>query len=535
MNLTMPPPTYRILFNWDGTPDGYSEYPQSLDQLLDIIYAPLVDTQVGALFWCLGAEEAKWPSEFLPVIGDAENRRYGSVKHMRRAEGVRSMFACRDDLYDAIVHRGHELGIHVYCSIRMNDNHFWSDTARRASPLTATQMADVVRPGLTQFRKDHSEWCLGGLHAPEWASTSWNMAIPEVRKYRFKYIEEACGLADWDGIELDWQRHAFHLPEHDAFRLRYTLTDLQRAVRKMTCVIAEERSRPFYLATRVGASVETCHRVGCDLATWMQEGLCDIVATGANSGTDSGVEIEEFLALAKGTKVKLYPGFDSHWESGARRLIPSKRWLEAWYRGLAQAYFDRGAAGVHIFNWHATSCTHRPLLTTLGSPETLRRKHKVYTALKRHIRARSELRYGAERDDRLYGEAPVPLYRTLTREGPKFHVRIHDDVLAASQKGVLDNVALHIEFSHYSSADEVEVHLDDCLLPAPTIENVAAVDRDNPSDVDENSWLIWTLEAGTIDRGVHEIQVFLVVRDVRIRVPLIVENVEVYLSFKCDS
>ena len=534
------PPPYKIIFNWDGTPDGYSEYPQSLEQLLDIVYAPIEDTQIRALFWCLGAEEAKWPSETLPVIGEAENCFYGSVKNMRRAEGVRAMFERGEELYAAMVERGHQMGIHVYCSIRMNDNHFWSEAARREPPLNPEEMAKTARPGLTQFRKDHPEWCLSADHAPRWAATSWNMAIPEVREYRLRYITEACRLADWDGVELDWQRHAFHLPENDAYRLHYTLTDLQRMVRRLTDQIAAERGRAFYVAVRVGASMETCRRVGYDVETWMQEGLCDIVATNANSGTDPGVEIETFLEIAKGGEIKLYPGFDSHWESGKGRLIGSRVWLEAWYRGLAKGYFDRGADGVHIFNWHANRYTHHSLLTTIGAPETLKQKDKVYSAVKRHIRARSELRYGAERDDRLYGETPVALYHTLTGDGPKFHIRVHDDVVAEAKAGTLETIGLQIELAHFSPADKVEVTLDGWRLAAPSIRNVAGDDPDNPSDVDEHSWLVWELSPEQValnfdligaDWGVHEIQVCLVKQDARIRPPLVVENVEIYVNY----
>ena len=44
------PPRYQIIYNWDGAPRGYSPAPQSRDDFLAIVYAPLEDTQVGALF-----------------------------------------------------------------------------------------------------------------------------------------------------------------------------------------------------------------------------------------------------------------------------------------------------------------------------------------------------------------------------------------------------------------------------------------------------------------------------------------------------
>ena len=53
------PPAYRIIYNWDGAPHGYSEYRQTLAQFLDKTYAPMKNTQVDAHFWCVGEHEAK--------------------------------------------------------------------------------------------------------------------------------------------------------------------------------------------------------------------------------------------------------------------------------------------------------------------------------------------------------------------------------------------------------------------------------------------------------------------------------------------
>ena len=331
------------MFNHDGTFLGKSEYPQRVDELLDKIYGPLQDTQVGALLWCVGAEQARWPSDNLESVVDPRERPYGSVKEFRRAESVRAMFDRGEDLYGDIVRRGHDLGMDVYVAIRMNDNHFWSDSARRAFPLAPEEMARTVRPELTQFRKDHPEWVLGIGNAPRWAVTSWNMAIPEVREYALLRIREACMLADWDGVEIDWQRHAFHLPESDAYRLRYALTDLMRSIRRLADDIAQERGRPFYILTRVGASEETNRRIGYDVGTWIEEGLTDILATNSNSGNDPGVEVERYVEMMEGTNTKLYPGFDSHGEFGRGHLVEQSRWREAWVRGLAKSYYDRGS------------------------------------------------------------------------------------------------------------------------------------------------------------------------------------------------
>lgn len=523
------PPDYGIMFNNDGTFHGASEYPQQLDDLLDKVYGPLEGTQVGAFLWCVGAEEARWPSSDMETVVAPHNRTYGSVREFRRAGNVRAMFNRGEDLYGGIVRRGHDLGMDVYVSIRMNDNHFWSDAARKAYPLAPGEMAKADRPELTRFRKAHPEWVLGIGNVPRWAATSWNMAIPEVREYVLLRIREACAQADWDGVEIDWQRHAFHLPEYDSYRLRYALTDLQRAIRQVADDITRERGYPFYVLTRVGASEETNRRAGYDVGTWIGEGLCDIVATNANSGNDPGVEIERYVEMMKGTRAKLYPGFDSHGEFGRGHLIEQSRWRDAWFRGLAKSYYDRGASGVHAFNWHNHAHSLKALLTTIGSTDTLTGLDKVYTPVKRQIRGRKELRYGAERDDRLLGEVPVPLYRTLTGGGPTFHIRVHDDAAENT------SVELHVNLLHYSSDDILSVTLDGELLGEPTLCQVGDGEAGDPSQLPEDSWLVWALHHSRAGRGIHEVEIVLVRRDTRLRVPIVVENVELHITYSAKG
>ena len=121
----MAPPPYGIIYNWDGAPHGYSAYPQSIDQFLAKVYAPLEDTQVGALCWCIALHEATWPSEYLDVTGDSTDRRYASARTLHHVENIRGFFERGEDPYGALVARGREQGIAVYASVRMNDNHFW--------------------------------------------------------------------------------------------------------------------------------------------------------------------------------------------------------------------------------------------------------------------------------------------------------------------------------------------------------------------------------------------------------------------------
>jgi hypothetical protein len=516
------PPTYGIIYNWDGAPHDYSEYPQSVEQFLDKTYAPIEDTQVGALCWCMGIHEATWPSEKLEMVGDSTARRYDSVRSMRHAESIRAFFERGEDLYGALVARGRDLGIQVLASVRMNDNHFWG--LRPADLPTATQS------DLTVLRKQHPDWLLGLEQAPQWCATSWNFAVPEVRAHVLQLVTEACRQAEWDGVELDWQRHAFHLPDDDAYRLRYTLTDLMRAIRAVTDRIAAERGRPFHVAVRVATTFESCRRIGYDVETWVREGLCDIVITGGNSGTDPGAEVERFVELCRPHGVAFYAGFDTDGRQQARRLRSHRAWRVDWLRGLAHDCLNRGADGVYVFNWHGHRDTQRPLLTSMGSRETLRGLDKVYTSLHRSIGPKTGIRVDAERDDRIYGEVPVDLQPTLTGDGPTFHVTVSDDVTAGGAE--LARAELQIEIAHLSTRDEVKVALDGISLGPPHGRDAAAEDPEDPSDVSENSWLTWPLEKSQVTRGVHEIRVQLIERDPRLAVPLRIEQVEIWLTYR---
>ena len=172
------------------------------------------------------------------------------------------------------------------------------------------------------------------------------------------------------------------------------------------------------------------------------------------------------------------------------------------------------------------------MLTTLGTPETLVRTNKVYAPVYRFLRDPRELRYGAERDDRLYGELPVALYPTLTAAGPIFTIPVHDDPTLEAQSSHIAAVELHVEIEAWAPADRITVKLDGRPLEPPTVRNLTAENPDAPSEVDENSWLVWSLSAECAARGDHAIEICLVERDPRMLPPLVVQHVEIHIRYR---
>ena len=84
---------------------------------------------------------------------------------------------------------------------------------------------------------------------------------------------------------------------------------------------------------------------------------------------------------------------------------------------------------------------------------------------------------------------------------------------------------------HFTPADQIAVALDGRDLGSPETRNTATVNPDNPSDVAEHSWMVWSLAPAQVDQGMHEIRVYLVARNPRLQPPLVVENVEIHINY----
>ncbi len=511
------PPDYGIIYNWDGAPHGYSQAPQSMEQFLEKMYAPLEDTQVGAHFWCIGTDTVRWKSQVSETVGDSHGRMYENAGSYTFDENVLAMMERGEDAQSEAIKRGHELGMHVYASVRMNDNHFGG-----AQPQ---DMPKMRHHSLTRLRREHPEWLLGEEAQSDWFALSWNMAIPEVREYRYAHVEELCRLYDWDGVELDWQRHGFHFAEQYGYKLRYALTDLQCSIRKMTNKLAEERGRPFYVAARVSGTLEMCRKIGYDIPTWIEDGLVDILIPAASSGTDPLIDIAGFKDLTKGTDIAVYGGLYGGPDGPHVGPEDETAKRDTVLMGIASRFYHAGADGVHVFNWHANRESRRALLTSVGSPETLRRKDKTYAATHRILRAQGEWR-GAEINDRIWAEVPVPLKRTMSGEGPSIALVVSDDLMT----DVPESIELRIRLDEWIHGDDVQVTWDGAELASPQI-TYSPGPGPIISDVSSTVWQSYTLTPEQAPPGDHKVKVILRERNPRLISDIVLTDVELVVRF----
>ena len=517
------PPEYGIIHNWDGAPHGLSEYPQSMEQFLDKVYAPMIDTQVGAHFWCIGEHTARYQSDILEPLS---NREYLNAHSYNFDENVFAMIERGEDPQAETITRGHELGKHVYVSVRMNDNHF--NGAQPKDLLTMShhvpRNSDHV-PGVTQMRRDHPEWLLGDRAASDWFALSWNMAVPEVRKHRLEHVTEVCSRWDWDGVELDWQRHGFHLDKEMGFRLRYTITDLQRSIREMTNRLSEERGKPFYVAARVSGTLEMCKRIGYDIPVWVEEGLVDILIPSASSGTDPLIDISGFKKLTEGSDVAVYGCIYGSVAGSEDGPEGAKTKRELTIRGIASRHWHEGADGIYVFNYPSDGEERRDTTTTMGSPETLRNQDKIYAATVRFRRETGQWR-GAAINDRIYAEVPVPLVDTISKDGPSIPLTVADDFSVAHPK----SLTLRLKLTDWVKGDVVEVTWDGEPLPEPT-HTYADVQRSHGYDTSSAIWQSYDLEPGRVGIGEHTVKVVLHERNPKLLIDIILTNVELVVRY----
>ena len=453
----------------------------------------------------------------MELLADVNDRHYESAAAYTHSENIRRMLDRGEDPQQAVLDRGHQLGLHVYASQRMNDNHFDGAQLPDLQKLHHTE--------LTQLRKDHPEWLLGP-DTEEWFALSWNMAVPEVRENRLQHFREICQNYAWDGVELDWQRHPFHFPDDQAYRLRYVLTDFMRAARELSCDIARERGTPFYLAARVAGSIEGCHRIGYDLQTWIAEDLVDILIPAGAAGTDPAIEVGAFRALIGDADIALYPGFDGGVPGPAAGPEDEQTRHAMRTKATSMQYHRQGATGIYAFNWHADRDSKRELLSQVGEAETLQKENKLYNITHRFRQTTGPWR-GAYKHDRLRGSLPVGLYRTFQETGPHFTLDLADDL----QANPPTSLSLRLRLQEWVAGDEVRVLWDNEILLDPAISYCHNGDAKPISDVSNAAWYNFQLDPATTPPGGHRIEVVLLNRHPQLACDLVLTDIELVVLY----
>ena len=467
----------RIIMNNDGCDVLY--FPESEKATVEGFLAkrttPLAGTHVDAIAFC---PTSSGFSNFThdTKVGTVLTRSGYEFEIQPNTRNIaKELIDLGTDCLAAVIEFGHEHGMEVFWSMRMNDTH---DAAHE------TEKPYFLFPPL---KYEHPEWLVGDevKRTPYGRWSSVDYSRPEIRDLAFGFIEEVCRNYDVDGVELDFFRHLCYfkstaLGKAASDQERDMMTGLIRRVRTMTEEVGIKRGRPILVAVRVPDSVGFSSDMGFDLERWMHEGLVDILITTCYFRLNPW---EYSVELGHKYGVPVYPCLSDSRVKGETRFRRSS--VES-YRGRAMNAWVAGADGLHLFNHFDPNA---PIWSEIGDPEKLTAMDKLYFVNVRDGDPRSWLANGRE-----YRTAPVfgPSHPRLVTAGEPvtLEIAIGDDVPAAERRGCKPDVKLHLEAPAIRKVEQLHVTLNGTELTGGVLTG---------------GWVDYPVPSACLKRGTNEV------------------------------
>jgi hypothetical protein len=291
--------------------------PESVKQMLETIVDEHAKVGVDRLVHCMFA----LCSGTVPPNLKSFYRQGWNGIYNEGDSGVVALEEAEYDLMHVLLERCHHNGMEFMAGLRMNDRH--------------------GDPWQTQFGKEHPEWRLRDLHGMDYRHQG-------VRDTVFAVAQELVERYDVDGLELDWMRHCHMFNADEAEASAHLLTDLVSRMRRMLDEKAAKRGSPLHLGVRVPATIAECKALGFDIKTWMENGSIDYLCPSDFFYNILNTRTEDFVALARGTRCKVYPCVHAKIAEKHFHEVPS---ADA-YRALAKNFYAYGADGVSVYNFH---------------------------------------------------------------------------------------------------------------------------------------------------------------------------------------
>ena len=521
---------YRVL--WDQNSGQYSYYnpPMSPERVAQAHFGFFagrpVDAYVGAL-GCNAGYNVSWPTQ----VANAEffvdrlerGARIGSVQLWRHAEVLRRLWAEGHDPIAIEIGEAQRLGIDHWFRLSMNDWHHWG--------------ADntVVNLQSSHFYDDHPEYLIGadGINKPD-GSPGWTgklaAVLPyfqdwmheEVRALRRDIAVEACSRYPATGFIYDFMR----CPGYFKYGQEEAGLEVMDQFMRQTRTAFNDLGRPVGLGVRVPTTIAGAKRLGLDVATWIAEDLVDLVIPSCFFGQDMEEDVSEWVALAEGTPVQIYPsieeGYVAGHTSGFRRWYVNPPLMtpltNEMIRGIAARHLQKGVDGIYVFNFFGTAPTYdydnREAVDDIGDRVRLQHKDKTY-ALTRSYDSFPNC---------LQNQRQIPV--AVGAEEITFVLEIADDLAPVRQR--LRQVELWLHFDNLTVYD----------IPALTLNGqplaCANPKRSGEYDPKSDTWLRYDLLEQLPRKGRNRIGLRLAEGNAHLADEIAVEVADVELHLKFD-
>ncbi|MDF2647318.1 MAG: hypothetical protein K0Q73_3123 [Paenibacillus sp.] len=313
------------------------------------------------------------------------------------------------DFCGILLQRALEKGLSPWVSVRMNDVHCVNDETH---PLIGEFWRE--RPDLRRVQHRFTAW----------TDKAFDFGKVETREHHFRLIEEVVDRYEFDGMELDWMRFAFHFKPGEEEAGRAHLTAFLRRVRELLDRKGAERGRRIKIGCRVPSRPQTAFDLGMDVMLWAREGLVDmLVPTPFWETIETDMPIELWKRLLEGSGTVLAAGLELLIRAYPESPLRQTNTLET-VRGAAASFLARGADRVYLFNYMDADTAisdlhHYPLLLReAGELATLQGKPRRHVLTyadtwspgePRATALPIDLRRGQNREVRIpIGQKPLP-------------------------------------------------------------------------------------------------------------------------------
>jgi hypothetical protein len=391
-------PDLNVMLNDDGDLLFLNYDPQASIRATRASIDAMRGTPIKTLMLCLGAgsdilhyptkvaniygwRETKWTKKFDKPANEDEMWYPRIVKE-------RTAITSGVDVYRAAGEYARAAGIRFFPSYRMNDDHFVFDPFEY--PLTGEF-----------WLKNHEKLSMGVENSPMLSQKAYGNLLDfshkDVRDFRLAVIREAIDRYGdiSDGFELDFNRVQMLFARGTAEANAHFVTEMVTEVRQMLDDASKKHGREMYLVVRVPPTLKNCRWAGLEVEKWISERIVDVVCPSQLMTLAHEMPVDEFVKLAEpvGAKVypSLYPRTSYQWPfvanpSSDTYASPAKREVQPdLVRGAAANYWQMGASGFELFNFHHEDLAARPfsdrfyrILRDISHPSALAAANKIF-------------------------------------------------------------------------------------------------------------------------------------------------------------
>ena len=439
---------WRVIYNNDGSfwytgkgADGNTvsgeaaKAPMTKEELIGEVVRPLEGTGVDTLIlrMTLGYDLLAYDTKVGQVFADGvptqrsvyyENGRL-HINHFLK-EGI--------DSWAVVIEAGQKQGLRMFGGVRMN--HIYE--AGGAALVDGTKAS--------RWYVEHQELRIGeGCTTCGEGRNCFGMDYMKegVRDYWFGLINEMVRRYELDGFEMDFMRgpHFFKQAELEEGLAR--MTRFVRRVKGLLEEVGAGRGRRMELGVRVPPTLAGGRKIGLDAATWMKEGIVDIVAPSNFMRADMNIPVAEFVQAASGTSCATVPVIDT-----PTPILPVMA-----LRAVVQHYAKSGANGFYFFNYHrmpyqrGVPWSDKRLVSLASEPDALARESKSYEMTR------------AARGGEASVDLPAQLPLVAPGDGKEAALPVFVDEGAPEEGEAPPFVRMRVDFRPPIGLDDIEVAL----------------------------------------------------------------------------